>query len=412
MSDVAATVHETLDRLAGDMKSVGIAVSGGGDSMALLHLVAGWAHGRRVMVATVDHGLRPEARDEARIVAEAAIRLGMAHRLLVWHDHDAPGNLQANARFARQELLSGWALDNDLDAVMVAHTRDDQAETLLLRLLRGSGVDGLAAMAERRLVNGVVWLRPMLEIGREALRGYLRREGIAWAEDPSNDDPRFDRVRVRQAMRALDLSHECLAMSAQNMAMAQEALASHAADTAAGAEAANGSLGLRWPVFSCAPAEIRRRLLVTGVMFVTGAPYPPRRAAVLHALRALQSGRRTTLDGAMIEAVADDLRFIREPAAALRAQPATAHDPVWDRRWRIGGLGPDHQVRAIGFEGLARLPWRPSGLGRNEAAASPGIFRGDDLVAAPLLRSHASFEAKPLRRLADFRDALRQHSTG
>ena len=161
-ADPAFCIHAALDRLAGDLPAMGIAVSGGGDSVALMHMVAEWARGRRIMVATVDHGLRPESAAEARQVSRAARALGLPHATLLWQRGTETGNLMANARDARLRLLSGWAQRNNLSAVALGHTADDQAETLLMRLARGSGIDGLASMAEWRDRFGIRWLRPML----------------------------------------------------------------------------------------------------------------------------------------------------------------------------------------------------------------------------------------------------------
>ena len=127
---------------------VGVAVSGGSDSTALLALVRAWAEaeGRSVLAVTVDHRLRPESAGEAGVVAELCARLGVGHATRVWADAPGRGNLQASARAARQHLIGAWAREAGLAAVALGHTLDDQAETVLLRLARGSGVDGLAAM--------------------------------------------------------------------------------------------------------------------------------------------------------------------------------------------------------------------------------------------------------------------------
>ena len=146
--DPAARIRSALDRLAGDLPALGLAVSGGGDSIALMHVAAEWAQGRRIMVATVDHGLRDGSAAEAEEVARAARALGLSHAVLLWRRDTQVGNLMAQARDARLRLLSGWARRNDLPAVALGHTADDLAETLLMRLARGSGVDGLSAMAE------------------------------------------------------------------------------------------------------------------------------------------------------------------------------------------------------------------------------------------------------------------------
>lgn len=405
--DPAALIRSALDRLAGDLPALGLAVSGGGDSMALMQVAAEWAQGRRVMVATVDHGLREGSAAEAEDVARAARALGLPHAILLWRRDTQVGNLMAQARDARLRLLSGWARRNDLPAVALGHTADDLAETLLMRLARGSGVDGLAAMAEWRDAFEMRWLRPMLGAGRAELRDWLAARDIGWIDDPTNDNADYDRIRARQAIAALGLDVSGLARSAAHIAEARDALADYAALVSAETAFDRGSLILPRGPLRDAPPEIRRRILVAAVRWVTGADYPPRRAALLHALEAVLAQGRVTLDGALISPTGAGLRVTREAAAALRA-PAVAEGP-WDRRWQVAGLRPGQRVAALGSQALARLPWRDSGLGRDEAAASPAIWQEGALIAAPLLREHPGVVLRPLRGAADFRRLVKAH---
>src|SRR5690606_29766263 len=211
----AARVHAALDRLAGDQPVLGIALSGGGDSTALMHLAHGWGRAR-LLAATVDHGLRPGSADEARQAGLAAAALDIPHETLCW-TRQGGGNLMAAARSARLRLLGDWARRHGLSAVLLGHTLDDQAETLLMRLGRGAGVDGLSAMAPARAALGVTWLRPLLEVGRAELRQWLAARDLRWSDDPSNDNADFQRVRLRQAISTLDLPMRQLAQSAANL---------------------------------------------------------------------------------------------------------------------------------------------------------------------------------------------------
>lgn len=298
--DPGARIRSVLDRLAGDLPALGLAVSGGGDSIALMHVAAEWAQGRRVMVATVDHGLREGSAAEADEVARAARALGLSHAVLLWRRDTQVGNLMAQARDARLRLLSGWARRNDLPAVALGHTADDLAETLLMRLARGSGVDGLSAMAEWRDAFDMRWLRPMLGTGRAELRDWLTARDITWIDDPTNDNADYDRIRARQAIAALGLEVSGLARSAAHIADARDALADYAALLSADAKVDRGSLILSRGPLRDAPPEIRRRILVAACRWVTGADYPPRRATLVHALEAMLAQGRVTLDGAMI----------------------------------------------------------------------------------------------------------------
>ena len=197
---VQDTAFETLKRLAPDGR-LGVAVSGGSDSIALLRLVRDWSTGpggrREVCAVTVDHGLRAESASEASIVARICAEWGVAHTIVRAQDLSGAANLQAAARDARYRLMAGWARREGLSAVAVGHTMDDQAETVLMRLGRGAGAEGLSAMAASRDWLGTRWLRPLLGVRRDALRAYLKEREIGWLDDPSNDDPRYERVRAR-----------------------------------------------------------------------------------------------------------------------------------------------------------------------------------------------------------------------
>ncbi|AGT07587.1 tRNA lysidine(34) synthetase TilS [Paracoccus aminophilus] len=409
---VTLSVTRELDRLAGDLTAIGIALSGGGDSTALMHLTAGWAAGRRICAATVDHGLRVDSAIEARAAGRAAAKLGIPHQILRWHRDDDSGNLMAEARAARLRLLADWAAAEGLEAVLLGHTLDDQAETLLMRLCRGAGVDGLSGMAPARRACGTVWLRPMLGTSRASLRDWLNSHGHDWIEDPSNDNPDFERVRIRQAMEVLGIPAASLAQSAGNLAVARRALQEFAWQIAGDLEAERGTLVLPFNSFLGAPEEVRRRLVVTGLRWMTGADYPPRGEKVAHVLRALELGSRITLEGVILHPQAGRLYLIREPAAALRAAPGlpdASGYAEWDGRWQASGLAPGLELRALGYEALSSLDWRRAGLLRDEAAASPALWKGERRIAAPLLEPASLAGFGPLRAMRDFRAMLFSH---
>lgn len=195
----AADLTAIVGGIAVDRDCFGIAVSGGPDSMAMLFM----AHqllGERMAAATVDHGLRSASADESAMVAEWCAERDIEHSILR-PGQPIAGSLQAAARDARYALLNQWRDDADLQWLLTAHHADDQLETLLMRLRRGSGVGGLAGIRRR---NGVV-LRPLLRWRREDLRAICVDAALPFVDDPSNDDARFDRVRVRQAINGLNL---------------------------------------------------------------------------------------------------------------------------------------------------------------------------------------------------------------
>jgi tRNA(Ile)-lysidine synthase len=189
------------------LPAVVLAVSGGPDSVALLWLAARWRsklkRGPRLIAVTVDHGLRDEAAGEAREVKRLAKTLEIEHRTLRWQGAKPKTGVPAAAREARYALLAKAARASGATHVATAHTRDDQAETLLMRLLRGSGIAGLAAMAAETERHGVWLARPLLETSKAQLLATLDAAGIGFADDPSNRDPAFTRPRLRALMPAL-----------------------------------------------------------------------------------------------------------------------------------------------------------------------------------------------------------------
>ena len=384
-----------------------LAVSGGADSVALMRLAARWQqrHAPHVtlQVATVDHGLRATARDEAYWVAQQAAALGLEHTTLAWSGAKPATGIQAAARQARYRLLAEHARAATASgpvAIVTAHTEDDQAETLLMRLARGSGLDGLTAMAEQRVIEaGCVLLRPLLGVSGARLRATLGAEGQTWIDDPSNDAERFERVRLRKAratLAGLGLTNEKIALSARRLARAQAALDASvralqrdaALDTHAGAFA-----GFSYATWSAAPEELRLRLLAR-LIGAFGGQSEPLRLAPLEALVDRLTGSEfegSTLGGAIVCRYGEDVRVLREPGRALL--PAITLQPggsaVWDGRFRVSAAAEAAspvEVRALGAQGFAELRQqlaRPRGLPAGAAATLPAFWHGAELIIAP-----------------------------
>ena len=377
---------------------LGVAVSGGGDSVALLRLARDWAAGagRRLAAITIDHGLRPEAAAEAEAVARLCADWRIPHAIRRWDDPRGAGNLQDRARAARRRLIAAWAAEAGIAAVALGHTRDDQAETFLLRLARGSGVDGLAAMAPATRAEGVLWLRPLLDIDRASLRAMLRAEGIPWAEDGSNADLRFDRIRMRSALpglAGLGLGPARLAATAAAMGRARAALEAATADLAARAARPQpfGDVTLDPGGMAAAPEELRLRLLSGTLAWVAGSRYRPRLARVVEADALIGAGRSfhgLTLHGCVLRPVRGGIAVRREPA---RAGPAVAAgEGCWDNRWTIDsapppGLTPGLTLGALGPDGLAQAPnWRGLGVSRETLVTTPALRDGGQIRASLL----------------------------
>ncbi len=212
VSPIAEAEASWLFRGLAQYPTLIVAVSGGPDSTALLLLLARWRSGLeqppRLLAATIDHGLREEAKAEAEDVARFARQLGIEHRTLPWTQRKPKTGLMKAARLARYRLLSEAAREAGAAHVLTAHTRDDQAETVLIRMARGSGVSGLAGMAAFTSIpvkegRGLALVRPLLDIPKSRLIATLKAAKIPYADDPSNRDPRFTRSRFRELMPAL-----------------------------------------------------------------------------------------------------------------------------------------------------------------------------------------------------------------
>jgi tRNA(Ile)-lysidine synthase len=279
-----------------------IGVSGGADSMALTLMMAE-AFPNRIVALTVDHGLRSESAAEAQQVAQWCAAMQVPHHILRWQTPALSGNIQAQARSARYHLLQNWCAQNAVPYVLSAHNRDDVAETLLMRLARGAGVRGLAAMqAKRALSSHVTLLRPLLKTSHSELVGYLEARQHPWIEDPSNQNMAFDRIKVRQWLAQpplADFSTERLAASAQALAHADTALAWASARCFADmATVAAEVVTFRSRIdLLDLPTELVRRLLLSAMEVARGPALPPRQEELerLYAMLAEPLWRGCTL---------------------------------------------------------------------------------------------------------------------
>ena len=379
----------------------------------MLTLAHNWTRvwGVRLRVVTVDHGLRPESADEAAMVAGECATLGWPHTTLRWH-WDGAGNKMDAARRGRLALIDEWR--GALSHVLMAHTRDDVAETFLMRLARGSGVDGLAAMSARRQVGGMQVLRPCLDIGRAELRHYLTVLKTPWAEDPSNEDPAYGRVRMRRLLSELQaegLGSDTLADTAARLRDDRVALAMRAATIwdAVGRQSGWGGLMLAPDWYEQVETATQRRLLSAMMRFVSGAEYAPR-AEALEGLRdRLVSGGGGTLHGCEVIHHRGRVLMFRE-AAAVAEGGVIAPGIAWDGRWQVAAPGyAGCTIRALGEDGWRQVTEKPPGGPPFRAALSlPSIWRGDSLLACDALGVGPGNTAR-LCRAGVFRDFLLSH---
>lgn len=266
-----------------------VAVSGGGDSLALMHLLRDFARARghaSPTVLTVDHGLRKSSAADAKKVAAWAKRLGLSAKVLTWRGKKPKTGIEAAARQARYRLMGEFLRKQKIGTLLVGHNQDDQAETFLLRLARGSGLDGLAGMQPRASwpvegFAGLVLARPLLGMSRDQLRAYLKAKGQAWLDDPMNEDTAFDRVKVRKARDALTaagLTVPRIAAAAAHLARARESLDVMTAAVVLRAvrKQEGGGILLDAAALAAAPREVGLRALAGVLMGIGEQAYRPR----------------------------------------------------------------------------------------------------------------------------------------
>lgn len=290
-----------------------VAVSGGGDSVALMLLLAEWARDRGKMqpvVLTVDHGLRKSSAADARRVANWAKVAGLKAHILTWRGAKPRSDIEAEARDARYRLMGEWCRTRRVSYLYVAHTLEDQAETFLIRLGRGSGLDGLSAMRARSSLpvaslENIELMRPLLGFPRASLREYLKVRKQTWIEDPMNADPRFARTKIRALLPLLDkagIAPTRIAAAATHLARARHALddgtsaflSTYCRFTEEGAVFDRRTL-------SGLPPEIGLRALARMLAKVSGNTYRPRFVRLERLYEAVLAGTRgATLQGCRI----------------------------------------------------------------------------------------------------------------
>ena len=305
-----------LDGLVPPSRTIGIAVSGGADSLALL-LLSKAARPHDIRALTIDHALRPEAASEASHVAEICARLEIAHDTMRvdWDEGPPARNIEAAARAARYALLEQWSARNGLDVVATGHHADDQAETMLMRLKRGSGLSGLSAIRPARPLGAATLVRPLLGWRRDDLSALVHAAGLEPIHDPMNADPAFDRARLRTALAAAGFDDaRAYASSAAHLSDANAAL--DWVVTRLWDEVARcGDREIVIDDAAALPRELQRRLLLRA--FDTLDRRAPRGPDLDRALSILRAGGQTSLGGLLLGANA--MRWTLGPAPPRRS---------------------------------------------------------------------------------------------
>jgi tRNA(Ile)-lysidine synthase len=402
-----------------------LAVSGGSDSTALMLLFADWLSARQLpasdcTILTVDHGLRSRARAEAHWVAARARAHGFGHAVLVWQGPKPVTGIQAAARAERYRLMAEYCQAHGLDVLLTAHTADDQAETLFMRLARGSGLLGLSAMMVVRDLHDpetgrppIKVVRPLLETAKSRLRATLEQRGVTWIDDLSNQDRAFERVRLRAAqptLHALGLTADRLALSIRRLQRAHWALERTVADFCAPAAGhvvigPCGDIAIDRAALRAVADEIAIRALARAILAAGGSAQPVALAKLEEIAAVLATpvpAAAWTLARAKITATVGHVLVEREPGRVALPQLVLApgETRIWDRRFQVAAAPPmmaPVEVRALGAQGLGRLRNSMAAQPRGPTSALrsiPAFWSGAILLAAPCLRFWATPEAQ------------------
>lgn len=439
--DIPAVFAATMERLGPfeDRPLFAVAVSGGSDSLALTLLLADWVRHRQghLVALTVDHGLRPQAAIESQTVHDLLTARGIEHHILTNRLPWSGGDIQNEARAVRYRLLNDWCVSAGCLHLVVAHHQDDQAETVLLRLARGSGAVGLSGMAEVSYRPEVRILRPLLGFTRQALRDWLGGQGVSWIEDPSNQNPSFARVQWRSLspeLAARGMSTARLAETAQRLARVRTLIERDVAACLARHVRLD-----RWGWAEVCRAgvmaqeeEIALRVLAAVLTTVGGQDYGPRADRLERLYDTLlaqgQGEHRQSLHGCVLSATATTILIAREARVPdFQCLPLNGDAIEWDGRFRIAldaGFADACRLRGwkitVGhvFSPLPSLKdgvRDPDVLDKDEKSAwcaipgiarpgLPALYEGKRLLAIPALgwRSHDVSGMGALVRLLRF----------
>lgn len=429
-----------LEKMFGALAKAGpvaLAVSGGSDSMGLMHLFAEWRRdnrldeGQRDVVLTVDHGLRPESGDDVAFVKEAAMARGFRAEGLKLEGLAGlmPGSgLQARARETRYEALAAAMGRFDAVALLTGHTLDDQAETLLMRLKRGSGVQGLAAMRPVRQLHGVTVRRPLLSHSRQEVRAWLKGRNVSWREDPGNENEDFERVALRRLLSELDDTGEVtrlIGLSArrlQRVQVALDALVREFIREKVTSDVA-GFLDATAADFLALADELQCQVLERMLNAFGSAVRLAKIESAVRKMTQMKEGARHAVGGVIIRREARAFRLYREAdrqavtPVIVKVGPKRLDDVIWDRRVKLSFR--NDTVGAVRLRALSqsevevlRLYFRDSG---EAAPAGADVLRGlcsvwqggragvgEALVSIPQLNEEVQENIKAAMSVAGF----------
>lgn len=344
--------------------SIAVAVSGGADSLFLTYIAKQWCekHSVKLYALIVDHKLRPESSKEAILVSKLLKDQGIENAILIWEGRKPKTNVHHHARQKRYELLTKYCKSHDIEHLLVAHTLTDQAETVLLRILRGSGVDGIAGIPVHNEINHVRILRPLLEVRREEIESTLLKVGWQWVNDPSNVNMRYERSKVRKLINSFedkDTLVKRLTLLAYNARRTRNFLEKYTVDVI--------SRYVKFPPLACAAInkgefvileeEIALRVLNILLKKIGGKIYPARLESLLTLFKNLQKEnfKAHTLQGVQIRNHHDQILLYREPLLITSSKSIKKNKEIcWDNRFLIVA-NIDGKIGPLGKEGYASI---------------------------------------------------------
>ncbi len=395
-------IDNFLDGLSYHPDTLGVAVSGGSDSLSLLYLIDAWSNKKnlKIVILTVDHNLRNGSADEALYVGELCNKLGLIHKTLFWDHEDIEGNLSASAREARYRLMQNSIPS---DAILITgHTLDDQAETFLMRLRRGSGVDGLASMAEQSYLSfgndGITIFRPLLDFERQTLRKVLKFYKVDWIEDPTNNDRSFERVRVRDLLARfveIGIDKNTIGRTALLMQSAKTALNHFASDCYEKfGSCDNGDIIFDFSEFSKQPLDVKRRLISAAQKWISNQKYRPRLSQVDALINSLDEKVTFSGSGTICYFHNNSIRITREANACV-CEIEASNDVIFDRRWKLIALEncKDLTIKCLGEDGYTFLePGIRKKIPYKTIIALPALFNDTNLINFPFIDPESKFK--------------------
>lgn len=347
--------HHLMDRFGPFETSphIAVGVSGGADSLALAFLLFEWTKNQagRLTALIVDHGLRFESGIEAQNVAQTLRAKGIEAVILKWNSKSVSSGIQAKARNARYQLMEDWCRDAGVLHLAIAHHADDQAETVLMRMQKGSGPDGLAGIPHSRELTHCRIIRPLLNVRKKTLLSFLNIQGASWVEDPSNQDRKYARTSVRESIKFNKLDVEGITRSAARYARVREAAEMNVAAWLARHSSLqpSGFITLCSDDLFDAPVDTRLRILSRIATVIGGKTYAPTITSIETLDEKLRAMISATVSGALFRQKNNTLTVCREvrnlPKPVLMIEPSI----LWDGRFRVAVDSRNQPVEVLAF---------------------------------------------------------------